>query len=151
MTTTPDPKTVREIARVGHAERDDEIVRLRRLLGIGIDREQWDAIAEAEGARFEYDQTDDNLVGYLAYRYEDMKAQRHILLREIEEAHVERDGDVRAVDAMLVAYVRNDADEIREAFDSLRDRFICRIAELEVRDTQAALEARDAKGGESDD
>lgn len=57
---------------------------MRKLLGVGVDREQWDAIAEAEGRRYEGEQIDDTIVGYLAYSREDMRSQRHVLLDEIQ-------------------------------------------------------------------
>lgn len=79
----------RDVLAARVAELEAERGRLLTLLGMGVDREQWDAIAEAEGQRFEAEQTNDTIVGYLAYRYEDMKAQQHILLREIEDQAAE--------------------------------------------------------------
>lgn len=113
-------------------ERDVEISRLRRLLGIGVDRDQWDAIAEAEGARFEYEQTDDNLVGYLAYRYEDIKAQRHILLREIEDAKAAQDhrgDDATDCPACSAARHRTQRDGDATRLAQIRDRSQ-RLAEI---------------------
>lgn len=53
-------------------------------------------------------------------------------------AQPERDGDTRAIDAMIMASVRGDSGAMALAFDNLRKRWIGRIAELD---------ARKAKGG----
>lgn len=69
----------------------DERKQLAKLLGIGIDREQWDAIAETEGRRYESEQTDDTLVGYLAYQRESSRVLSRHLQREVKELEAERD------------------------------------------------------------
>lgn len=129
----------------------DERDALARLLGIGADRDQWDATAETEGRRYETEQTGDTIVGYLAYQREDLKAQRHVLLGEIEELRAERDAlaarvaeleaerdeDTRAMDRCWIAGSGPDAVPAAKALDC---RFADRIAALRA--------ARNERGGQ---
>jgi hypothetical protein len=106
----------------------DRLRQLEELLGIGGVPEQWDTIAEAEGRRYEAEQTNDTIVGYLAYRCEDLKAQRHVLLAELREREQERDEDTRAVrDA-----VRTDGSAAH-ALVGLGERWDERIVKLAAR------------------
>lgn len=74
---------------VDYAHAKAELKRRGRLLGIGVDTEQWDVIAEAEGRRYEGEQTNDTIVGYLAYGRENARIARDAQRARNEELEAE--------------------------------------------------------------
>jgi hypothetical protein len=145
---------LRDDLRAVLAERDQ----MAKLLGIGVAREQWDAVAEAEGRRFEGEQINDTLVGYLAYQRESLRALNGFLQSEVKELESERDAlaarvaeleaypalpvradreadeaDVRAVDAVAAA---GDDELLDRAISNLIARFADRIAALNATETE---------------
>ena len=123
MTTTPDPETVREIAREHiRSGRSDIGTTIVKHFGNG-------ALDDEEFFAWEYEVTD-------AWRRE---------LRTVSwpAEQLQDDGDVRAVAALLeldsVLYLGQRPTDWGDARSELAVRFADRIA---------ALEARDAKGGQ---